>query len=129
MIKEKKDESSLFWQIDNGWMTTTVIKNMKCMCIILLIRERYVSRTAPPPVVIKHRTCDLSPVLLTVLIELNSGFKNIEPPPPTSRPGEYNDIQFFLINILMQYCMTIKANIIVSEVSKRRFIQIRNLDV
>ena len=47
----------------------------------------------PPPVVTKHRTCDLSPVLLTILIELNSGFKNIDP--PTCRPGEYNDIQFF----------------------------------
>ena len=51
------------------------------MCIFLLQREWHVSRTPPPPppVVIKHRTCDLSPVPLTNLNELNSVFKNNEP--------------------------------------------------
>ena len=39
----------------------------------------------PPPsphLVITSRTLYLSPVLLTILIEYNSAFKNIEPPPP-----------------------------------------------
>ena len=39
------------------------------------------SQDSPSPV-IKHRTCDLSPVLWTILIELNSGFKNIDPQLP-----------------------------------------------
>ena len=37
----------------------------------------------PPHLVITPRTRDFSPVLLTILIEYNSAFKNIEPPPPT----------------------------------------------
>ena len=77
---------------------TTVIKNMKCN--FTYTRAICVQTTPPPPppppVVIKHRTCDLLPLLLTILNELNSGFKNFEKPhPPISRPGEYNDIHFF----------------------------------
>ena len=62
---------------------------------ILLTRERYVS--APLPLLIKHRTRDLLLVLLTILIEHYYAFKNINT--PTSRPSEYNDIQFFKIDI------------------------------
>ena len=90
--------------------------------------RRAICLQTPPPPVIKHRTCDLSPVLLTILIELNSGFKNIEPPPQLPDPANIMTFNF-LIDILIQYCLTIKAFIIVSEVSKRRFVQIRNLDV
>ena len=37
---------------------------------------------APPHLVITPRTRDFSPMLLTILIEYNSAFKNIEHPPP-----------------------------------------------
>ena len=36
-----------------------------------------------PPHLITPRTRDFSTVLLTILIEYNSAFKNIEPPPPS----------------------------------------------
>ena len=52
----------------------------------------------PPHLVITPRTRDFSPVLLTILIEYNSAFKNIEHPPPPPhlpRPSENNDIRFF----------------------------------
>ena len=36
----------------------------------------------PPPPLSNHtRTRDFSPVLVTILIEYNSAFKNIDPPP------------------------------------------------
>ena len=37
---------------------------------------------APLPLLIKHRTRDLSPVMLTILIEHYYTFKNIDYPPP-----------------------------------------------
>ena len=53
----------------------------------------------PPHLVITPRTRDFSPVLLTILIEYNSAFKNIERPPPPPphlpQPSENNDIRFF----------------------------------
>ena len=85
----------------------------------------------PPHLVITPRTRDFSPVLLTILIEYNSAFKNIETPPPhLPRPSESNDIRFFFKNLyLMQYYLAIKAQIVVPEVSYRHFVQKRNLDV
>ena len=88
----------------------------------------------PPPLpllVITPRTRDFSPVLLTILIVYNSAFKNIEPtpPPPLPRPSENNDIRFFFNLYLMQYYLAIKAQIVVPDVSYRRFVQKRNLDV
>ena len=84
----------------------------------------------PPHLVITSRTRDFSPVLLTILIEYDSAYKNIEPPPPhLPRPSENNGIRFFLNLYLMQYYLAIKAQIVVPEVSYRRFVQKRNLDV
>ena len=83
-----------------------------------------------PHLVITPRTHDFSPVLLTILIEYNSAFKNIEPPTPhLPRPSENNDIRFFLNLYLMQYYLAIKAQTVVPEVSYRSFVQKRNLDV
>ena len=48
----------------------------------------------PPHLVITPRTRDFSPVLLTILIEYNSAFKNIDPP-HLPRPSENNDIRSF----------------------------------
>ena len=87
----------------------------------------------PPHLGITPRTRDFSPVLLTILIEYNSAFKTLKqsrpPPPPPSRPSENNDIRFFFNLYLMQYYLAIKAQIVVPEVSYRRFVQKRNLDV
>ena len=47
----------------------------------------------PPPPPRCNQTCDLSLVLLTIFIELNSGFKNIEPPPP-QLPDLVNTMRF-----------------------------------
>ena len=50
-----------------------------------MVRERRVSTTPTPHphthFLITHRTRDFSPVLFIILIEYNSAFKNIEPPP------------------------------------------------
>ena len=78
----------------------------------------------PPPrphLVITPRTRDFSPVLLTILIEYNSAFKNFDPS-HLSRPNENNDIRFFNL-YLMQYYLANKAQIVVPEVSYRRFVQ------
>ena len=84
----------------------------------------------PPPhthLVITPRTRDFSPVLLTILIEYNSAFKNIEPP---TFPDHMKIMTFVFLNLyLMQYYLAIKAQIVVPEVSYRRFVQKRNLDV
>ena len=56
------------------------------------------SDMCPHHLVITPRTRDFSPVPLTILIEYNSAFKNIEPPPPfphLPRPSDNNDIRFF----------------------------------
>ena len=82
----------------------------------------------PPNLVITPWTRDFSPVLLTILIEYNSAFKNIDTP-YLPRPSENNDTRFFLNLYLIQYYLAIKAQIVVPEVSYRRFVQKRNLDV
>ena len=41
----------------------------------------------PPYLVITPLIHDFSPVLLTILIEYNSAFKNIETPPPPPPPS------------------------------------------
>ena len=74
---------------------------------------------APLPILIKPRTRDMSPVLLTIFIEHYYVLKNIEPLPPFPDPVKimtFNSLKL----IFIQNFLAIKAHIIVPEVSNRR---------